>query len=273
MKRVVITGGASGLGLAMARYYASQGWAVCIADVQTEIGEKIISEFKEKYVTPCFFSYLDVTQGELWLDLCKKVKTRWNGVDVLINNAGVASSGNLDEVALDDFKWTLDINLMGVVNGSHYFIPLLKQSKGHLINIASMAGLLHMAGMSAYNASKAAVVALSETLYCELDPFDVKVSVLCPAFFKTNLTENMRSAKQTGTDMAGNLMEKSSINSDDIAKKVYVESAKGQFMILTHKREKFVWRLKRLLPSLYLKIIKGATSRFEKELERSQLSS
>jgi len=266
MKRVVITGGASGLGMAMAKYYAAQGWAVCIADIQDDAGQKLASQLKQKNGTACFFQHLDVTNESQWLELQNTVATRWQGLDVLINNAGVASSGNIEDMALKDFKWTLDINVLGVVNGCHYFTPLLKKSQGHLINVASMAGLLHMAGMSAYNTSKAAVVALSETLYSELDPFGVKVSVLCPAFFKTNLTDNMRSANDGGTALAGNLMEKSKVSADDIARQLFEDSAKGRFMILTHKREKRVWAIKRFAPGLYLKLIKGAAKRFQAKM-------
>jgi len=268
MKRVVITGGASGLGFAMAKYYGAQGWAVCIADIQDEAGQKLVRELKQNG-SDCFFQHLDVTNEDQWFQLCEKIESRWQGLDVLINNAGVASSGNIDEMALKDFKWTLNINVLGVVNGCHFFTPLLKKSRGHLINVASMAGLLHMAGMSAYNTSKAAVVALSETLYSELDPFGVKVSVLCPAFFKTNLTDNMRSANDGGTELAGNLMAKSKVSAEDIARQVYLDSAKGRFMILTHRREKNVWALKRFIPSLYLKLIKGAAKRFQAKMLQS----
>ncbi len=258
MKRVLITGGASGLGLAMAKYYAAQGWAVCIADIQDQAGQEIAQRLSYQYKTDCFFAHLDVTDETQWLQLQNSVANRWQGLDAVINNAGVASSGEIDAISLKDFKWTMDINVMGVVNGCHYFTPLLKKSKGNLINVASMAGLLHMSGMSAYNTSKAAVVALSETLYSELDPYNVKVSVLCPAFFKTNLTDTMRSTDAAGTAMAGKMMEKSKITAEDIARQVFEDSNAGRFMILTHKSENKVWMLKRYLPSLYFKMMKGA---------------
>jgi len=159
---------------------------------------------------------------------------------------------------------------MGVVNGCHYFTPLLKKSQGNLINVASMAGLLHMAGMSAYNTSKAAVVALSETLYSELDQYNVNVSVLCPAFFKTNLTDTMRSTNASGTAIASKLMAKSNISADDIARQVFEDSANGRFMILTHKTEKRVWMLKRLIPSLYFKMIKSTAKKFNAKMSGRQ---
>ncbi len=255
MKRVLITGGASGLGLAMANYYAAQGWKVCIADIQDEIGEQQVQRLTEQHGSSFIFQHLDVTNEVQWLELQNVIAERWGGLDTLINNAGVASSGEIDAISLKDFKWTMDINVLGVVNGCHFFTPLLKKSEGNLINVASMAGLIHMGGMSAYNTSKAAVVALSETLYNELSPSNVKVSVLCPAFFKTNLTDTMRSSNANGTAVASKMMAKSKISADDIAKQVYQDSAKGRFMILTHKPEKFVWKMKRYVPSLYFKVM------------------
>jgi NAD(P)-dependent dehydrogenase (short-subunit alcohol dehydrogenase family) len=266
MKKVLITGGASGLGLAMAKYYAAQNWSVCIADIQDEAGKKIAAQLSQDYSTDCFFEHLDVTNESQWASLQHTIATRWKGLDALINNAGVASSGDIDAIELKDFKWTMDINVMGVVNGCHYFTPLLKKSEGNLINVASMAGLLHMSGMSAYNTSKAAVVALSETLYSELALYNVKVSVLCPAFFKTNLTDTMRSTNANGTVVASKLMAKSTVSADDIAKKVYEDSSRGCFMILTHKTEKNFWLVKRFLPSLYFRIIKNTAKKFNDKM-------
>ncbi len=154
--------------------------------------------------------------------------------------------------------------------GCHYFTPLLKKSHGNLINVASMAGLLHMSGMSAYNASKAAVVALSETLYSELDPHGVKVSVLCPAFFKTNLTDTMRSTNPSGTAVANKLMNKSNITADDIAEKVFKDSLAGKLMILTHKNEKIVWLIKRYLPSVYFRMMKYTAKKFNAKMTEKQ---
>lgn len=270
MKRVLITGAASGLGLALAKYYAQQGWAVCIADIQDEAGEKIAQELAHKHGLDCFFQHLNVTDDSQWLALQNEIATRWKGVDAVINNAGVASSGEIDVLELKDFQWTVDINLMGVAKGCHYFTPLLKQSRGNLINVASMAGLLHAPSMSAYNASKAAVVALSETLYTELNSHGVKVSVLCPAFFKTNLTDTMRSTDPSGTAIANKLMNKSNITADDIAEKVFKGSMAGKLMILPHKNEKVIWLIKRYLPSLYLKMMGSVTKKFSAKMSEKQ---
>ena len=124
-----------------------------------------------------------------------------------------------------------------------------------------------MPTMGAYNASKAAVVALSETLYAELDAYDVHVSVLCPAFFQTNLTKTMRATNNAGIQVANKLMKTSSVQAHDVAKAVYDGVNKKQFYILTHAKETWFWRLKRFAPSLYFKSMKALGKKFSKRTE------
>ncbi|MGK0444228.1 MAG: NAD(P)-dependent dehydrogenase (short-subunit alcohol dehydrogenase family) [Bermanella sp.] len=266
MKKIVITGAASGLGEALAKHYAKQGWAVCVADIQEEAGQALAQQLASAHGSDCFFHPLDVTSEAQWQDLYNTVAARWKGVDALINNAGVASSGDIDDLPLKDFQWTIDVNLMGVVKGCYYFTPMLKKHGGYLINVASMAGLIHVPGMSAYNVSKAAVVALSETLCAELESYNIKVSVLCPAFFQTNLTKNMRATHAGGIKVANRLMENSNITADDIAAKVFEESLAGKFHILTHARENMFWRLKRFLPRFYMKQMKKTGEKMHKKM-------
>lgn len=270
MNRILITGGASGLGAALANYYASQGWSICVADIQDNLGEEFVAQLNKQFATDSFYAHLDVTRDEDWQTLVNTIGTRWQGLDAIVNNAGVASSGDIDAQSIKDFQWTVDINLMGVVKGCHYFTPFLKKSQGHLINVASMAGLLHMPGMAAYNVSKAAVVALSETLYAELSPFKVGVSVLCPAFFKTNLTDNMRDTSGSTIQFAKKLMSQSSIQADGIAKLVFDAHHKGQYLILTHTRESMLWRLKRFLPAFYFSMMKKMAAKMQAKFKEKR---
>jgi NAD(P)-dependent dehydrogenase (short-subunit alcohol dehydrogenase family) len=120
----------------------------------------------------------DLAAAAQWLE------TNWGGVDVVINNAGVAAAGGIADYELPDWEWILDINLLGVVRGCKVFTPLFRrQGGGRFINIASMAGLMNLPKMAPYNASKAAVISLSETLAYELAADNIKVSVVCPSFF------------------------------------------------------------------------------------------
>lgn len=259
MKRILITGAASGLGLALANKYASEGWSVCIADIQEEEGSKIAAQLNEDYGNDCFFQHLDITSDAQWQDLVGIISERWQGLDALVNNAGVAASGDIDTFSLKDFQWAVDINLMGAVKGCHVCVPLLKESKGLLINVASMAGLLHMGGMSAYNVSKAGMVALSEGLLSELDPYGVKVSVVCPTFFQSNLAKSMRSDNPDAAKTAARLHAMTGITADSIAATVFEDSRKGKRCILAGTRfsDRTIWRLKRYLPAAYLSMMKS----------------
>lgn len=257
MKHILITGAASGLGLAMAKKYASEGWSVCIADIQDEEGQQIASQLKQLHGNDCFFQHLDITNEEQWQSLVSVITERWLGLDALINNAGVASGGAIESLSLKDFQWTVDINLMGAVKGCYFCVPLLKESKGTIINVASMAGLIHMPRMSAYNVSKAGIVALSETLSIELAPFDVNVSVLCPAFFQSNLLNTIRSSSDDTVNMTRKLMAKSTMTADDIANRVYDDAMKGKHIIIPHQRERRLWQFKRYLPGLYFVFMKN----------------
>jgi len=251
MKRILITGAASGLGLALAKKYASEGWSVCIADIQDEEGNKVASHLNEEYANDCFFQHLDITSDTQWRELIALISERWQGLDALINNAGVGASGDIDTFSIEDFQWAVDINLMGAVKGCHVCVPLLKESKGLLVNVASMAGLLHMGSMSAYNVSKAGMVALSEGLLSELDPYGVKVSVVCPTFFQSNLAKGMRSDNPDAAKIAARLHAGTGITAESIATTVYNDSRNGKHYILAGTRfsDRTIWRLKRFLPA------------------------
>ena len=263
MKRILITGAASGLGLSLAKKYASEGWSVCLADIQDKEGVKTASQLSEEHDNDCFFQHLDITSDAQWQELVAIISERWQGLDALINNAGVGAAGDIDTFLLKDFQWAVDINLMGAVKGCHVCVPLLKESKGLLINVASMAGLVHMGNMSAYNVSKAGMVALSEGLLSELDPYGVKVSVVCPTFFQSNLAKSMRSDNPDAAKIAAKLHAGTGITAEDIAATVFEESRKGKHTILAGTRlsDRIIWRLKRYLPGVYLSMMKSNARR------------
>ena len=268
-KRIFITGGASGLGRALAERYARAGWRVCIGDLDVERCADALAAIRvhspHSHALAC-----DVTREDALQAAADWLQREWGGVDVVINNAGVAQMGGIAETTLDDWRWAVDINLLGVVRGCKVFAPLLRtQGGGQLVNIASMAGLVHMPNAAAYNATKAAVVALSETLQLELEPDGIRVSVVCPAFFRTDLARNMRAANPQLEGMTKRLVERARIGADEIAERIFAGIERGDPHILTHPEARRFWRLKRMLPyRWYLALMRRQLAQVAARMQR-----
>ena len=272
-KRIFITGGASGLGRALAERYARAGWRVCIGDLDVERCADALAAIRvhspHSQALAC-----DVTREDALQAAADWLQREWGGVDVVVNNAGVAQMGGIAETTLDDWRWAVDINLLGVVRGCKVFAPLLRtQGGGQLVNIASMAGLVHMPNAAAYNATKAAVVALSETLQLELEPDDIRVSVVCPAFFRTDLAKHMRAATPELEGMTRRLIERARIGADEIAQRIFDGIQRGDPYILTHPEARRFWRLKRLLPHrIYRALMRRQLARVAARMQRKAVS-
>jgi NAD(P)-dependent dehydrogenase (short-subunit alcohol dehydrogenase family) len=244
-RRVFITGGASGLGRGLAERYAGAGCRVCIGDVNDERG----AEAAAALGAPAFYQHCDVRREEELQAVADALQERWGGVDVVINNAGVAGAGSIEALTLAEWEWIIDINLLGVVRGCRVFTPMFKrQGEGHFVNVASMAGLLDMPLMSSYNASKAAVVSLSETLQNELEGDGVAVSVVCPSFFQTNLHESMRTSDPALRATMGRLLERGPLPPEVVLDRIFSAVEAREFYVLPHPMGRKAWRLKRLLP-------------------------
>lgn len=273
-KRIFITGGASGLGRALAERHARAGWRVCIGDLDVERCADALAAIRAHsphgHALAC-----DVTSEDALQAAADWLHREWGGVDVVVNNAGVAQMGGISETSLEDWRWAVDINLLGVVRGCKVFAPVLKaQGGGQLVNIASMAGLVHMPHASAYNATKAAVVALSETLQLELEPDNIRVSVVCPAFFRTDLARNMRAANPALEGMTKRLVERARIGADEIADRIYQGMQRGDPHILTHPEAKRFWRMKRILPyRIYLALMRRQLRKVAARMLRKAVTS
>jgi NAD(P)-dependent dehydrogenase (short-subunit alcohol dehydrogenase family) len=247
-KTVFITGGASGLGRALAEAYAADGFNIAIGDVN-DVRLAETQAALEGLGAKVLALRCDVTQEAHLVAARDAIMKQFGRVDIVVNNAGVAQSGPIDETSMEDWQWIVDINLLGVVRGCKVFTPVFKQQKsGTFINIASMAGLIHPPQMASYNATKAAVVALSETLKIELHPWNISVSVVCPAFFRTNLHETQRSTSAELDGFTRKLVAKAKVEPAEIAAKVKAGAARGDFHILTHEKERRIWLFKRYVP-------------------------
>ena len=245
--RMMITGAGSGLGREMARRWAREGWRLALSDVNEAGLQETLALVREAggdgFVQRC-----DVRDYSQLVALAEACEARLGGVDVLVNNAGVASGGFFADLSLEDWDWQLSINLMGVVKGCKAFLPLLQCSQGRIINIASMAALMQGPGMSNYNVAKAGVVSLSESLLVELRPQGIQVHVVCPSFFQTNLLDSFRGPTPAMKAQVAKLLESSPINAEFIADYIHQAVAQGQFMILPHEQGRQAWSLKQHNP-------------------------
>jgi NADP-dependent 3-hydroxy acid dehydrogenase YdfG len=249
-RTVLITGAGSGLGRALALRYAALGCRVGVADLDLDRAEGVRAEIEAAGGRALAF-HVDITEDQAWAQLREQVMAAWHQLDVLINNAGVASGGATLEASIDDWRWMLEVNLLGVVRGCKTFAPdMLGKGAGQIINIASFAGLAGAPGLSSYGVAKGGVVSLSEGLRGEFEPRGLKVSVVCPAFFKTNLLQNFRGSEKMRA-AAAKLMENARESADDIARAIVDAAERGTFLIIPTATERRRWRLKRWFPEFY----------------------
>ena len=253
-RRVLVTGAASGLGLALVRAFVARGDQVLATDLQAERPD----------VLPSAAAYLplDVRSDDAWDAALARVRETWGGLDLLVNNAGVAAGGRIDVATMDEWTWIVDINLLGVVRGCRTFTPLFKeQGSGHIVNTASLAGLVHAPGMSAYNTVKAGVVALSETLSHELSPHGIDVSVVCPSFFRTNLGASFQGADTEMEDAGRRMVSGSRRSAEQVAQTVVRGIDARRDVILTDREGQVAWRAKRFVRPAYTAVMKRAAAK------------
>jgi NAD(P)-dependent dehydrogenase (short-subunit alcohol dehydrogenase family) len=244
--RVLITGAASGLGAALAAAFEARGDEVLRTDRN---GGDLT---------------LDVTSDDDWALARAHVEATWGGVDVLVNNAGVAGGGRLDVATLAEWQWITEVNLFGMVRGIRTFVPLFKrQRSGRIVNVASLAGLVHPAGMASYNAVKAAVVALTETAGHELASYGVRASVVCPSYFRTNLMASMRGSDEAVGAVVAQLVERSPLTADDIAAEVIAGLERGDEVIVPDQPARDAWTLKQTDRAAYDALMRKQAAKLE----------
>lgn len=280
-RRILITGAASGLGRALAQAALDDGARVLLTDRDPAAGELARLELAEKIreaggdVNRVAFLTLDVRDDLAWDNAREWCAREWSGLDVLVNNAGVASAGPIADIPMADWDWIIDINLKGVVRGVRTFTPMFaEQGSGHIVNIASLAGLMNLANMASYNVTKAGVVSLSETMRCELEPLGIRTTVVCPSFFQTNLADGMRTTDPSFELMArkaisGELFPGPKLTAEDVARKVLKAVDRRKFLLLPHVETRLLWALKRLAPTPFAKGLSAANQFVEKRFGTS----
>lgn len=278
-KVVVISGGAEGIGLGLAKVLGGHGMSVVIADINAEQLSLARSEL-EALEIPVLACELDVADTAAWESVASQAIARFGKIHMLVNNAGVGGAPKpIGTSSEKDWRWILDVNLMGVVNGAQSIVPLIAShgEGGWVINVASLAGFISLPNASAYSATKAAVVAMSECWREELAPQGIKVSVLCPGFVKTriNLSQRNRPAQYDSGDSASVTDDRekemsqqmqavidAGASTELIAERVVEAIEQGEFYIVTHPN---------FLPAVAARFA-GVTDAFERAAKSSLLA-
>jgi NAD(P)-dependent dehydrogenase (short-subunit alcohol dehydrogenase family) len=192
-KTAFVTGGASGIGLALGRAFAQAGMKVMLADIEADALPAAVESLRD-IGTDVRGVTCDVADAASVKRAAEASYAAFGNVHVVCNNAGVAGGSGIDDISLDTWRWVLDVNLMGVLHGVHAFLPHIRAhgEGGHIVNTASLAGLQSGLGFSPYATSKFAVVAMSEGLAMQLKPLGIGVTVLCPGFVRTRISGSAR---------------------------------------------------------------------------------
>ena len=259
-RRAFITGAASGLGRAFALELARHRWRLGLADMSVDRLEHVRAEVDAAGGQATAYVG-DVASHEFVESALGSCARDAGGLDLLINNAGVAVAGSVEVTSADDWRWAMEINLLGVVNGCRAALPLMRlQGAGLILNIASSAGFAAAPQMGAYNASKAAVIALTETLAGELYGSGVQVSVAMPGFFRTGLLETIRAPAEESA-LARRLMAGSAYDAADAARAILDALSRGRFYIVWPSEYVWLWRIKRHFPLRFLRLVQRMRTR------------
>ena len=255
-KTAVLTGAGSGFGLECARIGAGLGMQLVLVDVQQDALDAAADEAR---AAGCevLARRVDVSDAAQMEQLAADVQQRFGAPHLVFNNAGVGAGGLVWESSVKDWEWVLGVNLWGVVHGVRLFTPMMlaaaqadPQWRGHIVNTASMAGLLNAPNMGIYNVSKHAVVSLSESLYQDLALVtdQVSASVLCPFFVPTGISQSHRNrpatlagaaatqSQRVGQSMSDKAVGGGKVTAAEVAQKVFDAAATGQFYIYSHPR-------------------------------------
>jgi NAD(P)-dependent dehydrogenase (short-subunit alcohol dehydrogenase family) len=246
----VITGGAGGIGMAMARAFAARGAKLVLADLDQPALDRSVGELREAGAQALGVA-TDVSRLESVQALGAAARRHFGAVHIVCNNAGVATFGEMQAASHSDWVFTMNVNFWGVVHGIETFVPMLIEQGqgGHIVNTASMAGLVGMRWLGIYSASKFAVVGLSEALVREVGPHNIGVSVLCPMIVDTQINENSVRMRPTDLRNAEELpvppasaMTGGTIPAEEVGRRVVRAIERGDLYILTHPEQRTILR-------------------------------
>ncbi|MBX7168214.1 MAG: SDR family NAD(P)-dependent oxidoreductase [Pirellulales bacterium] len=249
----IVTGAASGLGRAFALRLARSGWHVAIGDINVPQAEETL-RLIESHGGTGQVERLDVTQVGQWTALRARLEATWPRLDLLVNNAGVGAAGEVGEFPLDDWHWIVEVNLWSAIYGCHTLVDWLKQNPhgAHIINVASLAAFESAPPTAAYNVTKGGVMSLSETLYAQLLPHGVGVTVVCPSSFPTNISHTLRVTGRHWRDLLVQLEGQTGLTAEGVADQALRAMRAKRLYVVAPWSGRFRWYLKRLAPQRFL---------------------
>lgn len=253
-KRAFVTGAGSGLGRALCIALARRGYRVAVTDINVNGATETALMVKESGGEADTMK-VDVTKSQDLESGAERFCREWGGIDLLINNAGVFVIGKVHEIKVQDWRFIINTDLLSVVFGCRAFIPrMIEQGGGHIINVASLAGIASLPEMGPYNMTKAAVIAISETLRGELHSENIGVTVVCPTFFKTNLMERYRGSENLRS-VARKAIDTGELTADDIAEIALTDMNRNRLYSVPHRSGKMLWHAKRVAPDFMYRFL------------------
>lgn len=250
-RTAVITGAGSGLGRALALELAGRGWSVGVSDIDDARSLETVGLVEEAGGSGRAFT-CDVRSPTEVREMAGYFLGVFGVIGLLVNNAGVAGGGLVGEIPVDDWHRIVDTNLWGVIHGCHAFAPILKaQTRGHILNVASSAGIVCLPEMAPYNVAKAGVISLSETLRSELAPHRIGVTVACPTFFDTNLMASMSCTEKFQAEFARSAFENARLKTEDVAERILTGVDRNRLYVFPQPASRFGWASKRLSPATH----------------------
>lgn len=272
----VVTGAGSGLGRELALQLASGGWSTGLADIDAS-GARETADMIERSGGTAAVCRCDVSDAEDLSLAVRSLTEQLGQLSLMINNAGIAVAGITGDIAPEDWRKSMDVNVMGCVNGCQIAIPLMKNNGGgHIINVASAAGFVCLPEMGPYNVSKAAVIALSETIRSEVSPYGIGVTVACPTFFKTRLAEEMLYSDEWQKGFTEAAFANAKTETDEVARRILRGASRNKLYVMPQFAAKWTRMSKRISPSTHHAVLglvcrSGATRRLADRMARRGL--
>ena len=259
-KIVLVTGAASGLGRGIALAFARAGSDLVLVDIDEE-GLRETAAMVEGAGSRALTRRVDVSRREEMEGLAGEVLSSWGRVDILVNNAGVGVGGELEAIPIEDIEWIVGINLMGEIYGTRLFLPqMIERGEGHIVNVASLSGLVLLPFHIAYTTTKFGLTGFSTALWAEVRRHGIGVTLVCPGAVKTNISEHTRmhsksQGQQDSAERFERLLQERGMDPEEAGRRVLEAVAAGRFLLLLGFESYLLYYLTRLFPSLMRRVV------------------